>query len=120
MEGSGKMYYSVSEVADMLGINASKIRYYETKFKSLEPKKRSSGERAYSPANIDHLREIIDLIDNQKYTIPGAEAYLKARAEQRRENARYIRKLEKIKAFMERLRDGLAEPQAEKQKDEVS
>ena len=108
MEGNGKMYYGIKEVADMFGINASKIRYYETKFETLEPKKKRSGDRAYSQSDIDHLREILDLIDKQKFTIPGAQEYLKARAERQRENARYIRKLEKIKTFMERLRDGLA------------
>ena len=112
MEGNGKMYYGIKEVADMFGINASKIRFYETKFETLQPKKRRSGDRAYTQADIDHLREILDLIDGQKFTLPGAQEFLKARAERQRENARHIRKLEKIKAFMEQLRNGLAIPQA--------
>jgi DNA-binding transcriptional MerR regulator len=107
MEGSGKLYYSITEVAERFGINASKLRYYEKEFKTLQPKKNRSGDRIYAQADIDHLTEILDLIDRQKYTLPGAREYLKQRDERRRENARYIGKLQKIKSFLEKVRDTL-------------
>lgn len=111
MEGSGKLYYGIKEVADKFGINASKLRYYEKEFPTLQPKKNRSGDRVYTQEDIDHLTEILDLIDRQKYTLPGAREFLKAKQERRQENARYIAKLKKIKSFLETMRKDLDKPQ---------
>jgi len=93
----------------MFSINASKLRYYEKEFPTLKPKKNRSGDRVYTQADIDHLTEILDLIDRQKYTLPGAREFLKERDARRRENARYIAKLQKLKKFLEEIRDNLGE-----------
>ncbi|QHV97757.1 MerR family transcriptional regulator [Spirosoma endbachense] len=113
MESTGKFYYGIKEVAEMFGINASKLRYYEKEFPTLQPKKNRSGDRVYTQADIDHLKEILDLIDNQKFTLPGAREFLKERDARRRENARHIVKLQKIKSFLEQMRAGLDRPQAD-------
>ncbi|WP_232326028.1 MerR family transcriptional regulator [Spirosoma montaniterrae] len=107
MEGGGKLYYGIKEVAELFGINASKLRFYEKEFPTLQPKKNRSGDRVYTPADIEHLREILDLTQNKGYTLPGAREYLKTRDAARRENARYIAKLKQIKTFLEQIRDGL-------------
>ncbi|GAB4025070.1 MerR family transcriptional regulator [Spirosoma koreense] len=107
MEESGKLYYGIKEVAEMFNINASKLRYYEKEFPTLQPKKNRSGDRVYTKADIDHLTEIIDLVTRQKFTLPGAREFLETRDARRRENARYIGKLTKLKTFLEQLRRGL-------------
>ncbi len=107
MEPGEKLYYTITEVAAMFGINASKLRFYESEFTTLQPKKNGASKRQYTRADIDHLREILDLTQNQGYTLPGARDYLASRADRQRENARYIAKLQHIKAFMEQIRDGL-------------
>ncbi|MCK8494135.1 MULTISPECIES: MerR family transcriptional regulator [Spirosoma] len=111
MEGTGKLYYGIKEVADRFGINASKLRYYEKEFPTLQPKKNRAGDRVYTQADIDHLAEILDLIDRQKYTLPGAREFLKERDARRRENAKYVAKLQKLKSFLEQIRDGLDKPE---------
>ena len=83
----------------MFGINASKLRFYESEFNTLQPKTNSTGKRQYTRADIDHLREILDLTQNQGYTLPGARDFLASRADRQRENARYVAKLQQIKAF---------------------
>lgn len=107
MEGSGKLYYGIKEVADMFGINTSKLRFYEREFPTLQPKKNGAGDRVYTKADIDHLREIFVLINEKGYTLSGAREYLKNRDANRRTNARYVAKLQQIKTFLEELRDGL-------------
>jgi DNA-binding transcriptional MerR regulator len=107
MEGSGKLYYGIQEVAVMLSINASKLRYYEKEFPTFHPKKNHSGDRIYTQADIDHLTEILDLIDKRKFTLPGAREYLKERDINRRSNARIMSKLSELKAFLEQMRDNL-------------
>lgn len=91
----------------MLSINASKLRYYEKEFPTLQPKKNRSGDRVYTQADIDHLTEILDLIDKRKFTLPGAREYLKERDTNRRNNARITSKLTELKAFLEQMRDNL-------------
>ncbi|WP_420151247.1 MerR family transcriptional regulator [Spirosoma sp.] len=108
MEESGKLYYGIKEVAEMFNINASKLRYYEKEFPSLQPKKNRSGDRIYTKADIDHLTEIIDLVTRQKFTLPGAREFLEKRDARRRENARHINKLIKIKEFLEQMRNELS------------
>lgn len=115
MEESGKLYYGIKEVAERFQINASKLRYYEKEFPTLKPKKNRSGDRVYTQADIDHLAEILELIDQQKYTLPGAREFLKERDARRRENARYIAKLKKMKSFLEQIRAGLDRPQSKEE-----
>ena len=108
MEESGKLYYGIKEVAEMFGINASKLRYYEKEFDTLQPKKNRSGDRVYTQADIDHLKEILELVNEKGLTLPGAREELKNRENRRRENARYVAKLTKLKSFLEIIRDGLS------------
>lgn len=93
----------------MFKINASKLRYYEKEFPTLQPKKNGAGDRIYTQADIDHLTEIMDLTTRQKYTLPGAREFLETRDARRRENARYITKLTKLKGFLEQIRADLGE-----------
>ena len=53
------MYYGIREVAEMLGVNAPTLRYYEKEFPTLQPRKNRSGDRIYTPDDVEHLREIL-------------------------------------------------------------
>lgn len=91
----------------MFNINASKLRYYEKEFPTLQPKKNRSGDRVYTQADIDHLTEILELINQRKYTLPGAREYLKTRDTNRRSNARITAKLMELKEFLQQMRNSL-------------
>ncbi|AUD03893.1 MerR family transcriptional regulator [Spirosoma pollinicola] len=107
MENGGKLYYGIKEVAEMFDINASKLRYYEKEFPTLQPKKNRSGDRVYTQDDINHLKEILVLINDKGYTLPGAREYIKTRDANRREHVVYINKLKRIKAGLEKLRASL-------------
>ena len=107
MEESGKLYYGIQEVAAMFQVNASRLRYYEKEFPTLQPKKNRSGDRVYTQADIDHLTEILDLINHRKYTLPGAREYLKTREANKRGNARIMAKLMELKEFLQQMRNSL-------------
>lgn len=107
MEGSGKLYYGIQEVAVMLNTNASKLRYYEKEFPTLQPKKNRSGDRVYTQSDIDHLKDILELTNDKGYTLPGAREYLKTRDANRRGNARIMSKLMELKAFLQQMRESL-------------
>ena len=74
--GAGKMYYSISEVADMTGVKAHVLRYWETEFPSLRPKKNRAGNRNYRPKDIKAILVIRNLLYKEKFTISGARKKL--------------------------------------------
>ena len=74
--GSAKMYYSISEVSDMTGVKAHVLRYWETEFPSLRPKKNRAGNRNYRPKDIKAILVIRDLLYREKFTISGARKKL--------------------------------------------
>jgi DNA-binding transcriptional MerR regulator len=74
--GSAKMYYSISEVSTMTGVKAHVLRYWETEFPSLRPKKNRAGNRNYRPKDIKAILVIRDLLYKEKFTISGARKKL--------------------------------------------
>lgn len=74
--GTAKMYYSISEVSDMTGVKPHVLRYWETEFPSLRPKKNRAGNRNYRPRDIKAILVIRDLLYREKFTISGARRKL--------------------------------------------
>jgi DNA-binding transcriptional MerR regulator len=73
----GKMYYSISEVAEMIGVVPYVLRFWEKEFPHLKPRKNRAGNRAYQPKDIERVTQIKNLLYEQGYTIEGARNYLK-------------------------------------------
>lgn len=72
-----KLYYSISEVAELLSVNTSLIRYWEKEFPQLRPNKIANGERRFTQKDIDLLKQIQALLKDQGFTIDGARKTLK-------------------------------------------
>ncbi|MDR0330727.1 MAG: MerR family transcriptional regulator [Chitinispirillales bacterium] len=68
-----KMYYSISEVCAMTGLEPHVLRYWETEFSKLRPKKNSAGKRAYREKDIELVNQIKRLLYDEKYTLDGAK-----------------------------------------------
>ena len=71
-----KVYYSISEVCAMTGLEQHVLRYWEGEFPQLRPKKNSAGNRAYRAKDIDLIVFIKKLLYDDKFTIPGAKKKL--------------------------------------------
>lgn len=71
-----KPFLKIGEVAKLLGVKPHVLRYWESEFPSLKPKKNPSGQRIYAKADIDAIVEIKNLLYNQRYTISGAKSML--------------------------------------------
>jgi DNA-binding transcriptional MerR regulator len=74
-----KRYHSISEVAKMLDVNPSLLRFWEKQFKQIQPKTNARGKRAYREEDIDVIRRIYDLVKVQGLTLEGARKALTAR-----------------------------------------
>ena len=98
-----KQYYSIGEVAGWFRVNQSLIRYWETEFDILEPRKNRKGDRFFRPIDVKNLVLIHDLLRRRKFTIEGAKDFLK-RHKSADEKFIMIQSLEKIKAFFNELK----------------
>jgi len=74
--GSEKTYRSISEVSDLLAIKPHVLRYWETQFTMLKPRKNRAGNRMYRPEEIKLLYTIKELLYARRYTIAGARKTL--------------------------------------------
>ncbi len=74
--GLKKLYYSISEVSKLTGLEQYILRYWETEFDSLKPSKNRAGNRIYTNADIKLILKIKKLLRDEKYTIEGAKKIL--------------------------------------------
>lgn len=70
--GIRKLYYSIREVSDMTGLKPHVLRYWESEFDDLRPKKNRAGNRAYTERDIEVVQRIQGLLRDDKYTLEGA------------------------------------------------
>lgn len=108
-----KLYFTIGEVADELGVNTSNIRFWEREFGTISPKRTNRGDRLYTRKEIEQLRTIQHLVKEKGFTLQGAKAQLKQaepaderanRAEQLRE--RLLEARRKLVALREALARG--------------
>jgi DNA-binding transcriptional MerR regulator len=73
---TGRLYYSISEVSDMIGVKPHVLRYWETQFKMLRPKKGRGGARMYRKRDVEVLFDVKQLLYDHRFTIAGARRKL--------------------------------------------
>ncbi len=108
-EETEKLYYSISEVSELFDLNASTLRFWEKEFDVLKPTKNKKGNRAFTKKDIEYIRQIVDLVKHQGFTINGAKEQLRHKGSAKPNttaNAEVIEKLKTIRAKLIDLRDG--------------
>jgi DNA-binding transcriptional MerR regulator len=102
-----KKYYSIGEVADMLSVKPSLIRFWETEFPQLAPRKNRKGNRTYTEADIELLKTIQYLVKDRKYTLKGALEKLKQNPKDIEYEQRTRETLLKVRGFLAELKEYL-------------
>ncbi len=74
-----KMYFKIGEVSELTGLEQHVLRFWESEFKNIRPKRTSTGQRMYRKADIELLLYIKKLLHNEKFTIQGAKKYLNSK-----------------------------------------
>ncbi|HET9320631.1 MAG TPA: MerR family transcriptional regulator [Bryobacteraceae bacterium] len=75
-----KLFFRIGEVSTMLGLEPYVLRYWETEFPSLSPKKSGTGHRLYRRKDVEMLLRIKHLLYDRRFTIDGARQFLHAEA----------------------------------------
>jgi len=78
-----KLYFRIGEVAQLAGIKPYVLRFWETEFPFLGPKKSDTGHRLYRRKDVEVVLEIKRLLYEQRFTIEGARKLLEARSKAR-------------------------------------
>ncbi|MDD3642127.1 MAG: MerR family transcriptional regulator [Candidatus Krumholzibacteria bacterium] len=77
MKKDQKLYYSIGEVSELIKVKPHVLRYWETQFPILKPKKNRAGNRTYKVRDIKFLLTIKNLLYDKGYTISGARQKLR-------------------------------------------
>lgn len=101
---SDKRYYSIGEVARAFNVQPSLLRFWEKEFKEIQPKKKTSGTRKYTPENILTLQFIYHLVKEKGMTLEGAKKQLQLRSKTGSKEE-LLAKLEGVKATLIQLKD---------------
>ena len=75
-----KIYFSISEVAEMFDVNASLLRFWEKEFPQLQPRKNSKGNRIYTKKDIELFKRIHELVRVKGFTLEGAKNALRMKS----------------------------------------
>ena len=72
-----KLFYKISEVAEMFNVNISAVRFWEKEFDILNPHKNKKGNRLFTPKDIKNIQIIYHLLKERGFTVEGAKKKLK-------------------------------------------
>ncbi len=106
-----KVYYTITEVAELFHVNASLLRFWEKEFPVQlgHLKKNKKGDRFYNKQDIEKLKLLFHLIKEKRMTLEGARAYLKENRKKAKDEFDLIENLEKVKGFLYELKRNLSE-----------
>jgi DNA-binding transcriptional MerR regulator len=100
-----KLYYSIGEVAELFSVAPSLIRFWESEFEIIKPKKNRKGNRQFTREDIDNVRTIFHLVKEKGFTLQGAKEMLKNDSQAVRDKMDMIDSLKKVRTFLAELRE---------------
>lgn len=102
-----KKYYSIGEVASQLQVSTSLIRFWESEFDIIKPKKNRKGNRQFTSEDIDNVKLIYYLVKEKGYTLQGAKDIIKNNTQETKDRMAVIESLKSLKSFLVEIRNNL-------------
>jgi DNA-binding transcriptional MerR regulator len=102
-----KLYYSIGEVSEMFNVAPSLIRFWESEFELIQPKKHRKGNRQFTGEDINHVRTIYHLVKEKGFTLQGAKEMLKNDSQAVRDKMEIIDSLRRLRSFLVEVREKL-------------
>jgi len=102
-----KVYYSIGEVAEMVGVSESLLRFWETKFPALSPRKGGRGVRQYTLRDVQTVRLIYHLTKEQGMTLQGAQKRLQSDLDGAMRRMEALQRLQGIRDRLVAIQKGL-------------
>jgi len=100
-----KLFYTIGEVSEILGVPVSTVRFWENEFDILKPRKNKKGNRLFMPGDLKNLKIIHHLLKEKGMTLSGARKQLSARWEDTEYKYELRESLLRIKTMIQELKD---------------
>ena len=107
MQELDKKYYKIGDVAQILGIPESTLRYWETQFTIVKPRRNAKNIRFYTPNDIEIIRKIHYLVKEKGLKLDAAQAQLRANRDGVDKRFEVVDRLKDIKAQLQQLQQAL-------------
>jgi DNA-binding transcriptional MerR regulator len=102
-----KLYYSIGEVAEIFTVAPSLIRFWESEFDIINPKKNRKGNRQFTKEDIDNVRTIYHLVKEKGFTLQGAKEMLRNDSQAVKDKMEMVDSLRNVRKFLVELRENL-------------
>ena len=102
-----KKYFTIGEVAKELGVATSLIRFWETQFDFIRPKKNAKGNRKYTQDDLKKLKLVHHLVKEKGYTLQGAYDHIKESKDSIDDTAEMVQSLKRIREFLVEMKNNL-------------
>jgi DNA-binding transcriptional MerR regulator len=102
-----KLFHSIGEVAEMLNVPVSTVRFWENEFDILKPRKNKKGNRLFTPEDIKNLKIIHHLVKEKGMTLAGAKKQLSAKWDETDYKYEISQSLSNIKSMLLDIRDSI-------------
>jgi len=102
-----KLYYAIGEVAEMLNVPVSTVRFWENEFDILKPMKNKKGNRLFTQTDVRNLKIIHNLVKEEGMTLEGARKKLTGKWEETDSKYEINESLQKIKSILLEIRDNI-------------
>ncbi len=102
-----KKYYTIGEVADLFGVATSLIRFWESEFEHITPKKNNKGNRVFTKEDLQDVKLVYHLVKERGYTLNGAKELIKGNRTKLESDMELIESLIKVKDFLTELKNQL-------------
>jgi len=99
-----KLYFKIGEVTLITDLSAYVLRFWESEFSVISPKRTESGQRLYRKTDIEYILKIKHLLYDKKFTIQGAKNFLKAAKKQKNQPTPQTA-INEIKTELQQIRD---------------
>jgi DNA-binding transcriptional MerR regulator len=102
-----KLFYSIGEVAEMLNVPVSTVRFWENEFDILKPRKNKKGNRLFMPEDLKNLKIIHHLVKEKGMTLAGAKKQLSEKWQETDYKFEITQSLQNIREILLDIRDGI-------------
>jgi DNA-binding transcriptional MerR regulator len=102
-----KLFYAIGEVAEMLNVPVSTVRFWENEFDVLKPRKNKKGNRLFTADDIKNLKIIHHLVKEKGMTLAGAKKQISTRWEETDYKYEISQSLKNIKGLLIDIRDSI-------------
>jgi DNA-binding transcriptional MerR regulator len=108
LKNSEKLYFSITEVSKHFNVSPSLLRYWESEFPQINPKRKKKDVRFYSKKDIAEIEKIYDLVKVKGFTLAGAKTEVKKRNTPDKKKGHVIETLKELRAFLKEAQANLS------------